>query len=172
MYSSLNVSFLGSNILQKYINGQYKGNFVIYFGYCSCPDWRRKWQPGLFFHYQTHPQLVSLPLWLSHFILTGAISNCPLLLPSSIVDTFWPQGSSSSRVRQVTAHYKRFSFPKVGLLSCDKPLPVQHYLILFVSSYGNYGSENQLLLWLLLLLSVIYRLYLWEFAGIHDTETG
>ena len=35
---------------------------------------------------------VSFLLWLSHFILSGAISHCPLLFPSSILDTFWPGG--------------------------------------------------------------------------------
>ena len=33
---------------------------------------------------------LSFPLWPSCFILSGAISNCPLLFPSSILDTFWP----------------------------------------------------------------------------------
>ena len=32
---------------------------------------------------------VLFSLWLSRFILSGTISNCPLLFPSSIVDTFW-----------------------------------------------------------------------------------
>ena len=32
---------------------------------------------------------VSFPLWPSHLILSGAISNCPFLLPSSILDTCW-----------------------------------------------------------------------------------
>ena len=31
---------------------------------------------------------VPVPLWPSHFILSGAISNCPLLYLSSILDTF------------------------------------------------------------------------------------
>ena len=35
---------------------------------------------------------VSFLLWLSHFILSGAIRNRPLLFPSTIVDTFWPGG--------------------------------------------------------------------------------
>ena len=30
------------------------------------------------------------PLWLSRFILSGATSNCPLLFPNFILDTFWP----------------------------------------------------------------------------------
>ena len=38
----------------------------------------------------------SLLLWPSHFILFGAISNCPPLFPSSIMDTFQPGGSLSS----------------------------------------------------------------------------
>ena len=32
------------------------------------------------------------PLWPRHFILSGAISNCPLLFLSSILDTFWHRG--------------------------------------------------------------------------------
>ena len=32
----------------------------------------------------------SFPLWPGHFILPGAISNCPLLFSSSIFDTFQP----------------------------------------------------------------------------------
>ena len=32
---------------------------------------------------------VFFPLWLSHFILSGDISNCSPLFPSSILDTFW-----------------------------------------------------------------------------------
>ena len=35
---------------------------------------------------------VSFPLWPTHFILSGAIHNCPLLFPSSILDTFQPRG--------------------------------------------------------------------------------
>ena len=35
--------------------------------------------------------------WPILFILSGAISNCPLVFPSSILDTSWP-GSSSSGV--------------------------------------------------------------------------
>ena len=30
--------------------------------------------------------------WPSCFILSGAISNCPQLFPSSISETFWPEG--------------------------------------------------------------------------------
>ena len=36
----------------------------------------------------------SFPPWPSLFILSGATSNCPLLFPSRILDTFWPGGSS------------------------------------------------------------------------------
>ena len=32
------------------------------------------------------------PFWLSHFILCGAISNCPPLFPSSILNSFWLAG--------------------------------------------------------------------------------
>ena len=34
----------------------------------------------------------SFLLWPSYFILSGAISNCPLRFPSSILDTFQPGG--------------------------------------------------------------------------------
>ena len=34
----------------------------------------------------------SFPLWCSHFIASGAISNCPLFFPSSILDIFFPGG--------------------------------------------------------------------------------
>ena len=32
----------------------------------------------------------SFLLWPSHFLLSGAVSNCLLLFPSSILDIFWP----------------------------------------------------------------------------------
>ena len=35
---------------------------------------------------------VSFLLWPSCSILSGAVSNCPPLFPSSILDTFWPGG--------------------------------------------------------------------------------
>ena len=35
---------------------------------------------------------LSFPLGPSHFILSGAISNYPVLFPSSLLDTFWPGG--------------------------------------------------------------------------------
>ena len=37
---------------------------------------------------------VSFLLWPCSFILSGAISNCPLLFPSSILDTYQPGGLS------------------------------------------------------------------------------
>ena len=47
---------------------------------------------GFYFHHQTHiHNWVLFQLWPSHFILSGAISSCPLLFPSSILDTFWPR---------------------------------------------------------------------------------
>ena len=48
------------------------------------------------FHTRHSHSWVSFLLWPSHFILTGAISNCPPLFPSNILDTFWPGGLSSS----------------------------------------------------------------------------
>ena len=41
----------------------------------------------------------SFLLWPNHFLLSGAISNCPPVLPSSILDTFQPgQGGTSPSV--------------------------------------------------------------------------
>ena len=37
----------------------------------------------------------SFPLWPSRFILSGAFSDCLPLFPRSILNTFWPGGSSS-----------------------------------------------------------------------------
>ena len=34
---------------------------------------------------------VLFPLWPSYFILSGGVSNCPLVYPSSILDTCWPR---------------------------------------------------------------------------------
>ena len=47
---------------------------------------------ALYFHQGTHPQLSIISLWLSCFILYGAISNCSLFFPSSILDTFQSGG--------------------------------------------------------------------------------
>ena len=41
------------------------------------------------FRHQTHAQF---PLWPRLFILSGAVSNCPPLLPKTILDTFQPGG--------------------------------------------------------------------------------
>ena len=55
--------------------------------FCSLKD-------GIYFHYQTHPQCSIISALANCFILSGAISNCPLLFPSSILDTYCPGGSS------------------------------------------------------------------------------
>ena len=46
------------------------------------------------FTFTTRPihNWTSFPFWLSHFILCGAISNCPPLFPSSILNSFWLAG--------------------------------------------------------------------------------
>ena len=55
---------------------------------------------GLCFHSTPHPWhihgWVAFLLWPSCFILIGAISNCPPLFPSSILNTFWPGGAGGS----------------------------------------------------------------------------
>ena len=43
----------------------------------------------LYFQHQYIHCWLSVPLWPSCVTLSGAISNCPLLFPSSIEDTFW-----------------------------------------------------------------------------------
>ena len=55
--------------------------------FCSLKD-------GIYFYYQTHPQCSIVSAMANCFILSGAISNCPLLFPSSILDTYCPGGSS------------------------------------------------------------------------------
>ena len=41
---------------------------------------------------------LSFPLWPSCFILSGAIINCPLLFPSSLLGTSWPGGGGVSHL--------------------------------------------------------------------------
>ena len=41
---------------------------------------------------------MSLLFWPSHFILSGAISNCPLLFTSSVLDIYRPKSGLSSGV--------------------------------------------------------------------------
>ena len=40
----------------------------------------------LYFHHQMHPPLGIVSSWPSSFVLTGAVSNCPLLFCCSILD--------------------------------------------------------------------------------------
>ena len=52
-----------------------------------------KFACSLYFHHETYPQQSIVSTWPSHFILSGAISNClPLFPSSSMLDTFWPGG--------------------------------------------------------------------------------
>ena len=60
---------------------------------------------------------VSFPLWPSHFILSGAISNCPPFFPSSILDTYQPGG----------VH-----------------LPVSYLFAFSYSSWGSWGKNTGL----------------------------
>ena len=46
----------------------------------------------LYFHHKHIHNWESFLLWPSHFFLSEAIGNNPLLFPSSISDTFWPEG--------------------------------------------------------------------------------
>ena len=47
---------------------------------------------GFYFCQQTHQQMSVLPLWPSRFFHSRAIGSFPLLLPSSVLDTFRPGG--------------------------------------------------------------------------------
>ena len=47
---------------------------------------------GFDLHHQTHLQLTVVSALAQPLHFSGAISNCPLLLPSSISDTFRPEG--------------------------------------------------------------------------------
>ena len=58
----------------------------------------------LYFHLQSPPQMSSVPLRPRHFILSGAISKCRLLFPSSILDIFQPGGGSSFVVYWTSSH--------------------------------------------------------------------
>ena len=49
--------------------------------YCSLQHW-------MYFHHQVLPQLLMFPFCPSCCILSGAVSYCPLLFPSSILNTF------------------------------------------------------------------------------------
>ena len=46
----------------------------------------------LYFHLQSPPQMSTVPLRLCRFTVSGAISKCHLLFPSSILDIFQPGG--------------------------------------------------------------------------------
>ena len=48
---------------------------------------------GFYFCQQTHQQMSVLPLWPSRFFHSRAIGSFPLLLPSSVLDTFRPGGT-------------------------------------------------------------------------------
>ena len=70
----------------------------------------------------------TFPLWPSLFILSGAISNCPPLFPSSILDTFWPWNSSSSVIYFfLFILFMRFS-RKEYWSGLPFPSPVDHVL--------------------------------------------
>ena len=63
-------------------------------------------------------------LWPSCFILSRAISNCPLLFPSSILDTFQPRGRGSSSVSYL------FAFLFCSLGSCGTNIGVDYHFLL------------------------------------------
>ena len=55
---------------------------------------------------------MSFLLWPSCFILSGAISNCPPLFPSNILDIFWPVGGSSSSILSFSLFILSMGFPR------------------------------------------------------------
>ena len=71
----------------------------------------------------------SFPPWPRLFILSGATSNCPLLFPSRILDTFQPGGSSFG----ITSFYLYILFMRSSRQEYPSglpfPSPVDHVLL-------------------------------------------
>ena len=81
---------------------------------------------------------VSLPLWFSRFILSGVVSSCLLLFPSSILDTFRPGGlifrclvlfvrshsQNTGEVRVPSSSGHHYPAPSLGTGSTQDPLVV------------------------------------------------
>jgi len=88
---------------------------------------------------------VSFPLWPSHFMLSVAISNCPLFFPSSIMDTFWP-GASSSRVIYFYLYLLFMGFSQHEYWSgLPFPPPVDHvFSELFTMTHLSRGTLNSM----------------------------
>ena len=89
----------------------------------------------LYFQHQYIHCWLSVPLWPSCVTLSGAISNCPLLFPSSIEDTFWSGkgggGGSSSGV-------VFFAFSYSSWCSCSKNTGVGcHFLFWWTTFCWN-----------------------------------
>ena len=82
----------------------------------------------LYFHHQMHPQLIVILLWPNHFILAGAISNCPLLFPNSILDTFRPVGIIFWFHMFLSFHTVLGVLVAIILERFAFPLPVDHVL--------------------------------------------
>ena len=77
-----------------------------------------------------------LLLWPRHFILTGAISNCPLLFPSSILDAFWPGA------HLLASCLSAFSYCPWGL---PFPSPVDHILSeLFTMTHRSWVALHRM----------------------------
>ena len=75
-------------------------------------------------------------LWPRHFILTGAISNCPLLFPSSILDAFWPGA------HLLASCLSAFSYCPWGL---PFPSPVDHILSeLFTMTHRSWVALHRM----------------------------
>ena len=69
--------------------------FQVPMQYCSLQHWT--WLSPLETSTSEHLFHFGLAeMGQSPFILSGAVSSCPLLFPGSTLDTFWPGGSSSS----------------------------------------------------------------------------
>ena len=81
--------------LLKFMSIEYQAQFTLIHGY-NFPDSYETLcftaSDCTFTTRHTH-NWASFPFLLGHFILSGAISNRPLLFPSSIVDTFPPGGA-------------------------------------------------------------------------------
>ena len=73
---NLDISCFTTSNLPWFINL----TFQLPVQYCSLQHWTLL----------SSPDTSTTKRWPSCFILSGAISNCPLLFPSSLLGTFWP----------------------------------------------------------------------------------
>ena len=109
--------------------------FQVPMWYCSLQHWTLLSLPD------SH-SWVPFALWHSLFILSGAISNCPLPFPYSTLDTFWPGGA------HLLVSYL-FAFSSCSWGSCSKNTGVIcHSLLQWTASCQNSPRWPVHLVWL------------------------